>query len=467
MKNYHLIYSLILAMGALTTQAQHDLILYNFNAVPQSLHTNPGYAQQTRLWIGLPVISGIHIGYSNSAFTPGDIFAAGTDINQNVDNVLAGLDEKSQIGLQQDFELLGIGFRTGAGFWTMGVRQVMNFNTDVPGDLLRLAWYGNAPQDNRNVSLQAFDTELLHRLNTYVGWQNQYMDDRLSVGARFKYIIGLQHGYTEKTKASIVTQDNSSIVLDSDILYRTAGVASFIDGETPSFNNTILPQNSGFGIDLGGTFDLSEKWQISASVLDLGFINWRQNTRNYISQGRFEFNGLDADLSDDQPIKDFENILDSLYDAFEFREVDGESYTRSLAPRVFIGGNFRLNDKHSFGALYHARFWEDEIYNDFSVNYQGRLANAFQYTVNYSVINGTYANVGLGLMARLGPVQLYMMSDNVLGAVMLENLQTSNIRLGLNLAFYDKNKDKKKDKKSKQSPVQPATGESKSNTNKK
>ena len=68
----------------------------------------------------------------------------------------------------------------------------------------------------------------------------------------------------------------------------------------------------------------------------------------------------------------------------------------------------------------------------------GRVSRAFQYTVSYSIINNTFNNIGAGLSARLGPVQLYLVSDNVFHMVFPANLQTTNLRVGINLAFYDK-----------------------------
>ena len=206
-----------------------------------------------------------------------------------------------------------------------------------------------------------------------------------------------------------------------------------------------FPQNSGFGLDLGAFYKLNEKWDISASVIDLGFIKWSTERVDYVSNGEFEFEGIDADLSNDKPVEDgaFDAVLDSIGEALEFEEVEGgPSYTKALPSRIFLGANYKLNEKHAFGGVYHMKLWNGKAYHDFSVNYQSRLSRGFQYTVSYSVINGTYNNVGLGMQFKAGPMQLYLISDNVLDIIWYENLQSSNMRAGLNITLFDK-KDKR------------------------
>lgn len=440
--------TLIIA-GGLSIQAfaQSDLTLYNFNSVAQSLHVNPAYPQQTRVWVALPVISGVQTYYHNSGFKLIDIFETGTDINANIDEVILGLDDNSVITTNQSIDLLGVGFRVKNGFVTLGAQQVVDYTMTYPVDLMKLIWFGNADEQYRTTNLSKFELESMVRTNYYIGYQAM-VNDKLSLGGRFKYIIGQGHGYTERMNASVETTDNSNLLVQTDIEIRTAGISNYIDANPFDVKTSVFPENSGFGIDLGAHYTINDRWNVSASVLDLGFISWKANRRDYISEGEFEFEGLNADLSEDEPVESFDDVIDTLKAAFEFKEIDGgEGYTKSLPTRVFVSGNYKLSERHSFGGLYHLKMWNGRTYHDFSVNYQGRLARAFQYTVSYSVIDGTYNNVGLGLQVKAGPLQIYAISDNVLHIVQYENLQTTNVRAGLNITLFDKKeKKRKKDK---------------------
>lgn len=444
----------ILGLWGSQLAAQSDLSLYNFNAVPQSLHTNPAYPQQAKLWIALPVIGGVSASYHNSGFALIDLFEKGTEINENVDNLINRLDSKSHLAVHEETDLLGIGFRTKAkGFISFGARQVFDYRMDYPVDLLKLVRFGNADVEFRNTNLSTFDYEVMSRLNFYVGYQKTFLKEKLRLGGRFKYIIGQAHTYAERTEASIETLDNSSLRVSTDILIRTAGVAPFADNTPFNFSSSVFPKNNGFALDLGGHYKMNDRWDFSASVLDLGLINWKGNTREYASNGSFTYEGFNADLSKEKPVESFEDIKDSLKAAFEFTETDGNAYSRALASRVFLAANYNFNDKHSVGAIYHARIWEKELFHDVSLNYQARLSRTFQYSLSYSVVNGIYNNVGAGLSLKLGAIQIYALSDNLLHALMYENLQNSSLRVGINLTFFGK---KEKETKTPQVPPAPA-----------
>jgi hypothetical protein len=448
--------TILLGILSLGLSAQSDLMLYNFNAVAQSLQVNPALEQQTRVWVGLPGLSGVHAHYHNNGFKLIDLFEKDTEVNANKDKILLSLNDRSQIAFNQSTQLLGVGFRAFNGFVTLGATQNIDYRMTYPVDFLRLINFGNAPDEYRNLDVGGFTFESLVRTNYYVGYQRK-VNDKLRLGGNFKFIVGQANTYVDKMKAKVVTTDSSSVVVETDALIRSGGISGFFDSEDGfQFGNSFFSNNLGFGVDLGASYDLNEKWNFSASIVDLGFINWKNNTRDYISNGRYVYDGLEANLSDDNPIQDFEDITDSLEAAFNFEEVDGNSYTKALSSRVFLGANYHLTDRHTFGLLYHGRIWENSLYNDFSANYQGKLTRWVQLSVSYSIINGTYNNVGAGLMLKLGPAQLYVMSDNVIHMLWYHNLQTTNIRAGLNITLFDK---KEKSSKSDNTPAENSSGE--------
>lgn len=442
-----------------TAVGQSDLLLYNFNAIPQSLHTNPAYEQQTKIWVGLPVISGVQTHYHNNGFALIDLFETGTDPNDNLSNIINSLDSKNQIAINQTTELLGIGFKAGKSFVSLGAYQQIDYKMDYPADLLRLVYFGNV--DNRDLDIGNFGFESMVRTNYYLGYQRSF-GEKLRLGFRFKYIIGQSHGYVDRMKAEITTTDTSSLLVNTDILVRTAGVEGLLRGEGDiDYIEAAFGNNTGYALDLGVYYRLNDHWNFSASLLDFGYVNWRSSTTENSSEGSYVFDGVSADLSSDQPIESFDAVVDSLEAAFNFQETKGVEYKRNLSSRFFLSANYQLSERHGFGVLYHGRIWDDRLFSDFSVNYQGRLARMLQLTVGYSIINGTYDNLGAGLSLKLGPVQIYAISDNVLHAIMYENLKTSNVRAGLNITIYPKkNKGKKRKKKAEHEPEEEPETES-------
>ncbi len=424
----------LVALGLSTAlSAQSDMMLYNFNAIPQVHHTNPAYPQQTKWYIGLPAVSGFSTHYHNSGFALIDIFEAGTDINQNLADLSASLDGSSQLNLNNRVELLGIGFKAGRGFVTLGATQTVDFKMDLPYQLFQIMFSGNG--SITNLDLNTFDLETINRTDFYLGYQHKFLNEKLTLGVKGKYVFAQQHAYIERMNLSLKNDGNYNIRAVSDILVRTSGPSAFESFEDQEILDIALPNNTGLVFDFGVHYKINDRFDVSASFLDFGSITYTSFNRDYVSEGEFDFEGVEIDLSQD----DFSNVgdatLDSLEKAFNFREEDGNTYSRDLMNRAFVSFNYNLSPKHSFGALFHTRIWNGEMFNDYGINYVGRWGRFFQFTAGYSMINGTMHNIGAGFDMKMGPLQLYLMTDNVMAAD-YASVQTTNLRVGLNICFY-------------------------------
>ena len=422
--------------------AQSDMMLYNFNAIPQSHYTNPAMPQQTKWYIGLPAISGISTHYHNSGFSAADLYEARTNINDNLAHITANLDSRSQLNVNNRIELLGIGFKLGDGFVNIGANQSVNFTMDIPYQLFDILFSGGGSVTN--LDLNEFDLEVLARTDFYLGYQHSFLEDRLTLGVKAKYIYGQQHAYIDRINLKLENDGPYRINAVTDILVRSSGPSAFENFDSGQIMELALPNNTGFAFDFGAHYKIDDHFDVSASLLDLGSITYNDNNRDYISQGDFEFEGIDFDLSQDDFGQVLEDATDSIEAAFNFREEDGNVYSRDLMRRAFVSVNYHINDKHSFGALFHTRIWNGEYFNDYGVNYVGRLSKIFQFTTGYSLINGTQHNIGAGFDLKLGAFQLYLMTDNALAAD-YSSVQTTNFRFGINLTFYGK-REKKKEK---------------------
>lgn len=370
------------------------------------------------------------------------------NINANLAEVTAQLEETDHLALRQSSDLLGVGFKAGKGFVSFGARQILDFRMDLHKPFFNLLF---GPEGSlTNFSMEGFSQETVIRNQVYLGYQYD-VTPKLTLGARAKYVFGLGHSYVKRSKLSVSQESPfEPAIIETDILVRTSGNTS------PNLNNLteeLLTQNNGIALDLGFNYELNDHWQISGSILDWGSVEWTQNNRQFTSKGRYEFDGVDMDFSDDNFQDNYEATLDSLEQELNFQDTAGIAYERKLARQIYAGVNWKINEKQTLGALYHARLWEGQTYHDIGLTYRAKLARWFQLTAGYSIINGTYSNVGLGFDLRLGPVQLYVITDNLLGALNYQNTYTTSANVGLNLAFYGK---KDQEKKGEVSPAEKA-----------
>jgi len=56
-------------------------------------------------------------------------------------------------------------------------------------------------------------------------------------------------------------------------------------------------------------------------------------------------------------------------------------------------------------------------------------------TASVTVMNNQFTNIGLGLVIKGGPVQLFLASDNIWGFVWPQSARNFNFRWGINWRF--------------------------------
>jgi hypothetical protein len=210
-------------------------------------------------------------------------------------------------------------------------------------------------------------------------------------------------------------------------------------GETQDY--LLNRRNAGFGLDLGATYQLNDKIDLNFSIVDLGFINWKSDVKNYVNDGStFEFSGIDIDdfilknNVDTSKNSSLQRVLDSLGEAFNLEEKN-EAYRSNLIAQIYIGGSYQLSEKGKAGALIQSEYFKGKLNPSITLSYNHKFTKWFHATASYTVINNSYNNIGGGFVVHPGPVQLYIVADNILGAIQPQNARHMQVRAGINLVF--------------------------------
>lgn len=417
------------------SQAQTNPLYYGFDALPQSSYYNPGLQTKNRFYIGIPGASGINLNYENKAFGLLDLFEKGTDINENFDRVIGDLDDKDFLRLYTKVDVLDFGFKTKVGNFSAGVYTETNLYMDYPVEALKLFRFNGSNYLGEDLSFENVNVEGSAHLAAHIGFQKTFLDDKLSIGVRYKRLFGLAHGFTKKLDVGITRIDNFNLNINTNATIRTSGIA----------DNEFSTDNAGNAIDFGATYQLTDKISLGASVIDLGSITWKTNLVNYTASGSYNYSGVDVDLNSDDPFDDsFDRIIDELEEELNFDEEEvTDSYTTALPTRVILNGSYQLTDKSSFIGVYNLQTVRRNSIHNFSVNYYYQMSRHFQ-VMSSVTINGVQPKLGAGFAARLGYLQLYMMTDNLIHSIDYGNLKSLNFAFGLNISVPDK-KDKSMD----------------------
>jgi hypothetical protein len=207
------------------------------------------------------------------------------------------------------------------------------------------------------------------------------------------------------------------------------------------FSNAFsFSKNRGFGVDLGATYRVNNKVQLSASAINLGSIKWKSAVKSVQSNGVYEFNGVDINKIYRGDSLSLSGIDDTLIGSFRFKTNEISSYRTTLPSSIYIGGTYQYNDKIQFGAVVNFMTYHGNFLPAAAVSASLNLGQTWSLGATYAVRKNDFTNFGINTMLRLGPVQGYANFDNILGVFSPAQFGNSNVRAGVNLIFGKKPK---------------------------
>jgi len=439
----------LLSLGPVRIFAQHDLSLYNMQIVPQRIFQNPAFIPDQKIFIGIPVLSGVQSAYANP-FSYNDLIDRDSydSITFRIENFLGKIAKNDKFRLYSNIDILSFGTQISNGKFFLGfsVRERLSQHTMIPENLFNLLWYGNAaPQifgQHANiapsVNVTAFD-------EWGVSFSGYALNRKMTWGGRLKYLSGKINATTTKSKFEVYTDTNTyNIYMRSDFEIRTSGIDDIEHYLDQRVSSLVFPGNNGIGVDLGLSYQFNNHIGISASVLDIGFIRWKSRTMTLISHNpgeEFAFEGV--------TLKDFVEMFsnlntfgskftDSILDMVHIDSVYDVKYTSWLPIRYNIGGSYSINEHHRFNLLLNGISWDHHFYPALSVSYYYQLPRILGLMLSYNIFNNQFTNIGVGLSVSAGPIQLYIISDNIPGLVFYHETNNSSLQFGINISINQK-----------------------------
>lgn len=421
-----------------TTSTAQQIGLHFMDQTIQTNKTNPSFISDYKYVYSLP---SPYIGFANSGATFNEIFTTSNGMTTiNVNQVIDQLEDNNFVKTQFELDMTNIvvGYKNMQFMLNHSFKFHTQFN--YPKSLPELAWRGNAPFIGETVNI-APDLELRAYNEFGLGFAMRLAS--LNVGGRLKILTGVADISTGNTDASLYTDDEYyqlSIATDYQINMATlvdfGGLENAADGfdmSDVSFGS-LIGKNMGIGLDLGATFDLNEKITVGASLVDIGRIKWKNNTYNYHSKGEYTFEGVDVSTLLNEDSIDFQSTIDTLQEVFGFQE-SRNAYTTALPAKAYVSGSYKITDFFKVGGLLYLERSAGGIRPAYSLNASANFRNIVAGGLTYTIVNNTYNNIGLHLNVKLGPVQLFAVTDNIVSAFKPYDSHNMNARVGINMAF--------------------------------
>jgi len=439
---------ILLTQTAVNGYGQYYNTIFWLQGIPQSTYANPALMPQPQAYVGMPGISSLYGGFGNSGFAPRDFLRK--DSNDNFfwddENLLQSLKKQNMLEADVNNELLALGFMANRNYFTFSIAEKVGTRFAYPEDLMALLIKGNDHfmQENRSANFAGIGIDFMHYREFGMGFSRQWTD-RLNAGIRFKALQGLSNVWLERNSLSINTNpEDYGLLLNADLLVNVSSPVPFSPLDSLDSDFVFEPdiydyltnfKNLGGVIDVGATFRLTERFTLALSATDLGYINWKQGVENYVLKGEFEFDGIDLnDFFNDDENSGFDQVLDSLKNVFDIEETTF-SYRQMLAPKLYASVAFDLSPRHKIGLLSRTEIYDGRWYPSFTFSYNVRPIHAFSLALSYSVIHWSYANLGVGFNLNLGPLQVYVVSNNVFGGIQPHTVQHASAQLGINWVF--------------------------------
>lgn len=437
----------IILLSLKPLHAQYDRTLSFMPIVPQGRNINPGFIPDHQFYIGIPLLSSVTTGFENSINYEDIFLRKGDSLILDRDHILSNIDDKTNLNINFLEEYIAFGFRVKKSYFHFRAADIVQTNFVVNKSLIRFLLYGNGSEEflGQNVNLGGNAINATYYREYAFGYSRQ-INDKLSVGTTLKYLQGIANITTAKDEIYLNTdEEDFALTMTSNIEINISAPGI---GETDFEVNDLLPnpKNGGFAFDLGADYKIDDRFEAYASVLNIGSINWKENVKNFVTENPdepFVYEGFDINeyFENNEFDNDrIENILDSIVDEVGIKETE-EAYKSKLAPILNLGGRFNLTEKDLFSALFRNRFQQSKDWTTFSIAYTRKFSPGINLMVSNTFFTDSYLNPGIGFAANIGPVQLYLVNENVIAPFMLNNSNIFLVRFGINLTFNKKFKD--------------------------
>lgn len=443
---------IVLMLVGFNLLAQSELTLPLFENVFQSSYLKPTVRPEHTISIGLP---GIYVQGINNGFVPKSVTYIENDSTRLDPTLIPNeLLNTNMIFTNADIDLFHLRLRIYNWDYWIGVRQRHSLSFFYPKDLVSMAIEGNASKVGETLDFGSLGFNgSLYREYTF-GMATER--DKWVFGGRVSLLQGLSNAYLKpQMMQGFIEDDMYGHSVTANAVLRTSGLPlneEFMPKDSLFSNTEWLIgyltrfRNPGASLSFGVTYNLDQRTSFSISVNDIGFIHWSDSTRNIRVKEEFSFEGIDglADfLYSGEFLKgrfyregkfDTDSALNTIKKYLQDEEYE-EAYTTWLSPTFYLAANYKLARRTNIGFQFYG-VYNRTFYPAFSVGVTQGFGRTLNLAFSGSFNQRTITNVGFGLMVKPGPVQIYLIADNLYSPLVDPFTFTNlNLRAGVNLVF--------------------------------
>ncbi|MGB5990411.1 MAG: DUF5723 family protein [Marinifilaceae bacterium] len=454
-KILYTVFLLLLSYVSFSQEMNNTLYFMRFS--PQANSLNPAINPEAKVWVGFPGFTSLALQYNNNSFNLEDVLIKKGEgpkpVKIDIGNLYNAMSKNTTINLNSELALFSLGIKVKEQYFTLDIKHKNSFGMGF--DKSFFGFFKNGPTKYMGKTVQFGDTQMnvLAYNEIALGYSRVLnKESNFVVGGKIKLIMGVASLDMSDSNISMdIAPDGMSSRVRANMDVRIAGPLKFNSLKGAEFKiddmafddtdivGTLLGTNNlGLGIDIGAKYDINNDFSLYASILDLGFINWADGMHIKM-KADYDWKGANfTETAKNTSTKALKELTDTLEKKFKLKKEDN-SYMQMLPTKIYIGGQYKVKEWLKAGLLNRTQFYNDRLYTSLTASANFKAWRRLSASVSYTMANNSYNNIGFGFTAQAGPLQLYLVTDNVLAAN-FTSTQLANVRLGLNIRVGVKNK---------------------------
>src|SRR5690606_13658799 len=324
---------------------------------------------------------------------------------------------------------------------SFGVYKDIDFFNYWPEDMAILANEGNLNNPGRIFDFSDANIKAEAITVFHVGLQHQ-LNDKWTIGGRLKFYSSHMNVTSTNNKGTFRGGGSYTDLVNADVEIHTSGNTQLretyryirdeiFDGDINPVKDAIrlhnqvynkgplITKNLGLGVDLGFTYEPSESWSYSASIVDLGFISHNGDVTNYVIDAVYGFGG--ADPSTPSGVNGVVDVLDGKFE----KTNTTDSYTTMrpvefYASAMYRFGYFRSNKPcncptsdelpSAIGLQLFAEKRPRQPEVALTAFYYRKIWEPLRIKATYTVDKYSITNVGLGISTHFANFNFYLLA---------------------------------------------------------
>ncbi|MCM1520620.1 MAG: DUF5723 family protein [Lachnoclostridium sp.] len=415
---------------------------------------NPAFANEKN-FVSIPALGNINVGVNGTLHLKDVLYNVNgkttTFLNPAVDTneFLNNIGNNNRLGSDIRINVLSAGFKAFHGYNTITLGVRANVNAKLPRELFSLLKQG---VENNTYNISDVRANATAWVELGLGHSHQ-INNQLRVGGTLKFLVGGGNLDAVFNDAQLQLTDNSwNAITNADLHSSVKGLTYKTDVNNNTGHRYVSGLDvdgtgiNGYGLafDLGASYRLNQDWMFSLSLLDLGFISWKNDMlASTNGTQKFESNLYTFNVEDDAP-NSFDNEWDkikddvsALYELNDMGDQGGRTTALGATLNVAAEYTFPYYRKLTFGGLVTTRIQGDFSWCEARISANVAPVKIFSAGINMGM--GSFGcSFGWILNLHCPGYNLFLATDHTPGKLAKQGAPLSsnaNISLGMNVQF--------------------------------